>query len=49
MSAALSIHAETLTELLHVRAGELESATFVRDAPSAEPLLDMAEGERCYF
>ncbi len=32
MSAALSIHAETLTELLHVRAGELESATFVRDS-----------------
>src|SRR5882762_5118590 len=33
MSAALSIHAETLTELLHVRAGELESATFVRVEP----------------
>ncbi len=32
MSAALSIHAETLTELLHVRAGELESAVFVRDS-----------------
>src|SRR5882762_7221910 len=32
MSAALSIRAETLTELLHVRACELESATFVRNA-----------------
>jgi long-chain acyl-CoA synthetase len=32
MSAALSIHAETLTELLRVRAGELGNATFVRSA-----------------
>ncbi len=32
MSAALSIYPETLTELLHVRAGELDTATFVRDS-----------------
>jgi long-chain acyl-CoA synthetase len=32
MSTALSIHAETLTELLHVRAGELGTATFVRNS-----------------
>jgi long-chain acyl-CoA synthetase len=32
MSAALSIDAQTLTELLHVRAAELGTATFVRDA-----------------
>jgi long-chain acyl-CoA synthetase len=32
MSAALSIHPETLTELLRVRAGELGNATFVRSA-----------------
>jgi long-chain acyl-CoA synthetase len=32
MSAALSIHPETLTELLRVRAGELEDAPFMRDS-----------------
>jgi long-chain acyl-CoA synthetase len=43
MSAALSIHAETLTELLHVRAGELESATFVRDSEIAWSYRDFAQ------
>ncbi|MDX6474091.1 MAG: long-chain acyl-CoA synthetase [Gaiellaceae bacterium] len=35
MSAALSIHPETLTELLHVRADELGDATFMRDSETA--------------
>jgi long-chain acyl-CoA synthetase len=43
MSAALSIHAETLTELLHVRAGELGDATFVRDSEIEWSYRDFAQ------
>ena len=42
MSAALSIHPETLTELLHVRAAELETAMFVRDSDTAWSYRDFA-------